>query len=81
MSLLVVYATPGRLDHFAAPLSQQLGRQSALGLAVQDPPDPADRIALSQMSGLRSFHVVVIALASDRVTVMTIIPKATSSIK
>jgi len=28
-----------------------------------------------------SFHVVVIALASDRVTVMTIIPNATSSTK
>jgi hypothetical protein len=81
MFLLVVYATPGRLDHFAALVSQQVGQQSALGLAVQDPPDPADRIALCQMSGLRSFYVVVIALASDRVTVMTIIPKATSSIK
>ena len=81
MSLLVVYTTPGRLDHFAALVSQQLGQQSALGLPVQDPPDLADRIALSQMSGLRSFHVVAIALASDRVTVMTIIPKATSSIK
>jgi hypothetical protein len=33
------------------------------------------------MTWLRLFHVVVIALASDRVTVMTIIPKATSSIK
>jgi hypothetical protein len=55
MSLLVVYTTPGRLDHFAALVSQQLGQQSALGLAVQDPPDLADRRALSQMSGLRSF--------------------------
>jgi hypothetical protein len=76
-----VYTTPGRLDYFAALVSQQLGQQSALGLAVQDPPDLTARLALSEMSGLRSFHVVVIALASDRVTVMTIIPKATSSIK
>jgi hypothetical protein len=51
-----VYTTPGLLDHFAALLSQQLGQQSALGLAVQDPLDLADRIALSQMSGLRSFQ-------------------------
>jgi hypothetical protein len=77
----VVYTTPDRMVQFAALVSPQLGQQSALGLAVQDPPDLADRIALSQMSGLRSFHVVVIALASDRVTVMTIIPKATSSIR
>jgi hypothetical protein len=76
-----VYTTPGRLAHFAALVLKQLGQQSALGWAVRDPLDLADRIALSQMSGLRSFHVVVIALASDRVTVMTIIPKATSSIK
>jgi hypothetical protein len=55
MSLLVVYTTPGRLNHFAALVSQQLGQQSALELAVQDPPDLAGRIALSQMNGLRSF--------------------------
>jgi hypothetical protein len=55
MSLLVVYTTPGRLDHFGALVSQQVGQQSALGLAVQEPPDLADRIALSQVSGLRSF--------------------------
>jgi hypothetical protein len=73
--------TVGQLDHFAALASEQLGQQSALGSAVQDPLGPAARLALSQMNGLRSFHVVVIALANERVTVMTIIPKATSSIK
>jgi hypothetical protein len=56
MSLLVVYTTPGRLDHFAALLSRQLDQQSALGLAVLDPPDLADRLALSLTSGLRSFQ-------------------------
>jgi hypothetical protein len=52
----VVYITPGRLDHFATLLSQQLGRQSALGLAALNPLDLADRIALSEMSGSRSFQ-------------------------
>jgi hypothetical protein len=73
----VVCRTLGRLDHFAALLSQQLGQQSALrkgqsgcrnvvflvfhthlllGLAVLDPLDPADRLALSQISELRSFQ-------------------------
>jgi len=56
MSLLVVYTTPGRLDHFGALVSQQVGQQSALGLAVQDPPDLTARLALSQMSWLRSFQ-------------------------
>jgi hypothetical protein len=51
-----VCRTLGRLDHFAALLSQQLGQQSALGLAVLDPLDLADRLALSQISGLRSFQ-------------------------
>jgi hypothetical protein len=56
MSLLVVYTTLGRLDHFAALLSQQLFRQSALGLAVLNLMDLTARLALSQMSWLRSFQ-------------------------
>jgi len=52
----VVCTTLGRLDHFAALSSQQLGQHSALGLAVLDPIDLADRLALSLMSGLRSFQ-------------------------
>jgi hypothetical protein len=48
-----VCTTLGRLDHFAALVSLQLGQQSALGLAVLD---PADRLALDQISGLRSFQ-------------------------
>jgi hypothetical protein len=56
MSLLEECTTPGRLDHFAALLSQQLGQQSALGLAALDPLDPADRLSLDQIGGLRSFQ-------------------------
>jgi hypothetical protein len=56
MSLLGACTTPGRLDHFAAPLSQQLGQQSALGLAALDPLDPADRRALDQIGVPRSFQ-------------------------
>jgi hypothetical protein len=56
MSLLVVYTTLGQLDHFAALLSQQFGRQSALGLAVLNPMDLTARLALSQMRRLRSFQ-------------------------
>jgi len=55
-SLLVVYTTPGLLDHFAALLSQQLFRQSALRLAVLNPMDLTARLALSQMSWLPSFQ-------------------------
>jgi hypothetical protein len=55
-SLPVVCTTLGRLDHFAALLSPQLGQQSALGLAALDPLDPADRPALDQIGWLRSFH-------------------------
>jgi hypothetical protein len=54
MSLLGECTTPCRLDHFAPLVSQQLGQQSALGLAVLNPVDLADRIAISQMSGSRS---------------------------
>jgi hypothetical protein len=50
----VVCTTLGRLDHFAALVSRQLGQQSALGLAALDPLDPADRLAPSLMSWLRS---------------------------
>jgi len=82
MFLLVVCATVGRLDQFAALVSQQLGQQSVEGLAVVlNPLDLADRCGISQISALRSFHVVAIALVSDKAKVMTIIPKATSSIK
>jgi hypothetical protein len=56
MSLLEECTTPGRVDHFAALLSQQLGQQSALGLAALDPLDPADRRALDQIGGSRSFQ-------------------------
>ena len=56
ISLLEECTTPGRLDHFAALLSQQLGQQSALGLAVPGPFDPADRPALDEIGWLRSFH-------------------------
>jgi hypothetical protein len=52
-----------------------------LGLSVLDTIDLIARLALSLMSWLRSFQVVAIALASDKVTVITIIPNATSSIK
>jgi hypothetical protein len=48
--------TLGRLDHFAALVSRQLGQQSALGLAVLDPLDPADRPALDQIGESRSFQ-------------------------
>jgi hypothetical protein len=56
MFLLVVCATPGRLDHFAALVSQQLGQHSVLGLAVLDPLDLDDQLALDQISGSRSFQ-------------------------
>jgi len=56
MSLLKECTTPGRLDHFAALLSQQLAQQSALVLAVPGPLDPADRLALDQIGGSRSFQ-------------------------
>jgi hypothetical protein len=56
MSLLGECTTPGRLDHFAALLSQQLGQQSALGLAALDPLDPADRRALDHIGVPRSFQ-------------------------
>ena len=56
MSLLEECPTPGRLDHFAALLSQQLGQQSTLGLAVPGPLDPADWLALGQIGGSRSFQ-------------------------
>ena len=56
MSLLEKSTTPGRLDHFAALLSQQLAQQSTLGLAVPGPLDPADRLALDQIGGSRSFQ-------------------------
>jgi hypothetical protein len=52
-SLLGVCKTLGRLDHFVALVSQQLGQQSALG-SVLDPLDPADQPALSLRSWLRS---------------------------
>jgi hypothetical protein len=52
-----------------------------LGLSVLDTIDLIARLALSLMSWLRSFQVVAIALASDKVTVITIIPNATSSTK
>jgi hypothetical protein len=55
-SLLGVCTTLGRLGHFAALVSQQLGQQSALGLAVQDPLDLADRLALDQIGRSRSFQ-------------------------
>jgi hypothetical protein len=35
---------------------EQLGQQSALGLAALDPLDPADRPAIDQIGWLRSFH-------------------------
>jgi hypothetical protein len=54
-SLPVVCTTPGRLDHFAL-VSEQLGQQSALGLAVPGPFDPADRPALDEIGWLRSFR-------------------------
>ena len=54
-SLPVVCTTPGRLDHFAL-VSEQLGQQSALGLPVPGPFDPADRPALDEIGWLRSFH-------------------------
>jgi len=52
----VVCTTSGRLDHFAALVSEQLGQQSALGLAVPGPFDPADWPALDEIGWLRSFH-------------------------
>jgi hypothetical protein len=52
----VVCTTLGRLDHFAALVSRQLGQQSALGLAALDPLDPADWPALDQIGGSRSFQ-------------------------
>jgi hypothetical protein len=56
MSPLEECTTAGRLDYFAALLSQQLGQQSALGLVALDPLDPADWLALDQMGGSRSFQ-------------------------
>jgi hypothetical protein len=55
MSLLGVCTTPGQLDRSAALMLQQLGQQSALGLAVLDSLDLADRLA-PRMIGLRSFQ-------------------------